>query len=83
VSGEPLWNIAKRVSVSVAALHRHKTHAAGAIVKAAERREEAIGDSLLVGMRRVQQKAWELLAKMEADGDHRAQLRRCGRPGGV
>jgi hypothetical protein len=68
VSGEPLRNIAKRVSISVAALYRHKTHAAGAIVKAAERRGEDLGDNLLDNIRRVQQKAWDLLAKMEDNG---------------
>jgi len=74
VSGEPLRNIAKRVSISPAGLLRHKSHVARSIVKASERREEQLGDNLLDEMRRVQQKAWELLAKTESEGDHRASI---------
>jgi hypothetical protein len=43
-------------------------------VKASERGEERVGDNLLDEMRRVQPKAWELLAKTESDGDHRASI---------
>jgi hypothetical protein len=43
VSGEPLRNIAKRVSISPAALLRHKEHVAQAIVAASEKREEQLG----------------------------------------
>jgi len=74
VSGEPLRNIAKRVSISPAGLLRHKNHVAHAIVRAGERREERLGDNLLDEMRRVQRKAWELLAKTESEGDHRASI---------
>ena len=74
VAGEPLRNIAKRVSISPAGLLRHKGHVSEAIVKASERREERLGDNLLDEMRQVQLKAWELLAKTEADGDHRASI---------
>ncbi len=42
-SSEPLRNIAQRVSISPAALFRHKAHVAGAIVKASEKREQSIG----------------------------------------
>src|SRR5215469_9354604 len=71
IGGEPLRNIAKRVSISPAGLLRHKSHVAQAIVTASERREEILGDNLLEEMRRVQRKAWELLAKTESEGDHR------------
>jgi hypothetical protein len=74
VAGEPLRNVAKRVSISPAGLLRHKSHVARAIVKASEKREERLGDDLLGEMRRVQRKAWELLAKTETDGDHRASI---------
>ena len=74
VAGEPLRNIAKRVSISPAGLLRHKIHVSQAIVKATEKREERLGDSLVDEMRRVQRKAWELLAKTESDGDHRASI---------
>jgi hypothetical protein len=74
VSGEPLRNIAKRVSLSPAGLLRHRNHLSQSIVKAAERREEHLGDSLLDEMRRVQRKAWELLSKTESEGDHRGAI---------
>jgi len=74
VGGEPLRNIAKRVSISPAGLLRHKSHVSEAIVKASEKREERLGDNLLGEMRRVQCKAWELLAKTEATGDHRGSI---------
>jgi hypothetical protein len=74
VAGEPLRNIAKRVSISPAGLLRHKSHLAQAIVKAGERREEQLGDNLLDEMRRVQRKAWELLAKTESEGDSRGSI---------
>jgi hypothetical protein len=74
VAGEPLRNIAKRVSISPAGLLRHKNHVAQAIVKASEKREERLGDNLLDEMRRVQRKAWELLAKTESEGDHRGAI---------
>ena len=74
VAGEPLRNIAKRVSISPAGLLRHKNHVARAIVRAGEKREERLGDNLLDEMRRVQRKAWELLAKTESEGDHKGAI---------
>lgn len=74
VAGEPLRNIAKRVSISPAGLLRHKIHLSRAVVKASERRQEQLGDSLLDEMRRVQRKAWELLARTESEGDHRGSI---------
>jgi transposase len=74
VSGEPLRNIAKRVSISAAGLLRHKAHLSQAVVKASERREERLGDNLLEEMRRVQRKAWTLLEKAEEDGDNRGAI---------
>lgn len=69
--GEPLRTIADQWSVSKTALIRHKKHVATAIVKAQEKREERIGGNSLDEMRKIQQKAWEILGKMEAQGDHR------------
>ena len=74
VAGEPLRNIAKRVSLSPAGLLRHKNHVANAIGKAQAQREERLGDTLLDEMRRVQRKAWELLSKTESERDHRASI---------
>jgi transposase len=69
-----LRNIAKRVSISPAGLLRHKNHVANAIDKAQARREERLGETLLDEMRRVQRKAWDLLAKTESEGDHRGSI---------
>jgi len=74
VAREPLRNIAKRVSISPAALVRHKQHVANAISKAQTQREERTGETLLDEMRRVQRKAWDLLGKMESEGDHRGSI---------
>lgn len=74
ITGEPLRNIAKRVSISPAGLLRHKAHLSRAVVKAAVRREGRFGDNLLDEMRRVQRKAWELLARTESEGDHRGSI---------
>src|SRR5215472_15777653 len=72
-TGEPLRNIAKRVSISPAGLLRHKSHVAGTLAKAQERREEKLGDSIFDEIRLLQSKALELLGKMESEGDYRVQ----------
>ena len=74
VAGEPFRNIAERVSISPAGLFRHKNHVANAIDKAQAEYEEHLGETLLDEMRRVQRKAWELLARTETAGDHRASI---------
>jgi transposase len=74
VAGEPFRNIAERVSISPAALFRHKSHVSNAIGKAQAQHEERLGETLLDEMRRVQRKAWELLARTEAQGDHRGGI---------
>jgi hypothetical protein len=73
-TGEPLRNIAKRVSISYAALFRHKDHVAATIVKTQERREEKLGDTIFDEMKRVLEKAWELLGKLESEGDYRGAI---------
>jgi hypothetical protein len=74
IAGEPFRNISKRVSISSAGLFRHKNHVANAIGKAQAQHEERLGETLLDEMRRVQRKAWELLARMESEGDHRGSI---------
>lgn len=74
VAGESFRRIASRVSISEASLRRHKSHVCEAIEKASEKREEKLGGSLLDEMQRVQKKAWELLGKMETEGDHRGSV---------
>jgi len=73
-SGKSLRDIAAHVSISASALARHKSHAAQSIVKASERREERLGDSLLDEMRRMNRKAWDLLGKAESEGDYRGAI---------
>jgi transposase len=74
IAGESLRNIAKRVLISPAGLLRHKKHVANAIGKAQAQHEERLGETLLDEMRRVQRKAWELLARTESAGDHRGAI---------
>jgi transposase len=74
VVGESFRNIAERVSISPAALFRHKNHVANTIGKAQAHHEERLGETLLDEMRRVQKKAWELLARTESEGDHRGSI---------
>lgn len=73
-SGEPLRNIAKRVSISPAGLFRHKSHVAVTIARAQVRRQEQLGDSIFAEMRRVLNKGRELLEKFEAEGDTRGAI---------
>ena len=74
VLGGPLRNIAKRVSICPASLVRHKTHVAQTIVKGREKHEERLGHSLFDEMGRIHQKAWELHARAESEGDHRGAI---------
>ncbi len=67
--GEPLRNIAKRVSISPAALLRHKNHLATTIGKAQAKREERLGIALLADMQRLRGKIWTMLSAAERDGD--------------
>jgi hypothetical protein len=73
-AGEPLRNIAQRVSISYTALFRHKKHVAETIAQAQVRREERIGDSIFKEMRSLLNKGWELLQKFEAEGDTRGAI---------
>jgi hypothetical protein len=72
--GKPLRDIAAQVSISASALARHKSHVAQSIVKACERREERLGDTVLGETRRVREKAWDLLGRAEVEGDIRAAI---------
>src|SRR5215471_3617075 len=53
---------------------RHKSHVAGTIAKAQERREEKLGDSTFDAIMQLQRKALELLGKMESEGDYRGAI---------
>jgi hypothetical protein len=73
-SGASFRDIAGQFRLSKSALSRHREHVAGAIEKAAERRELNIGESILSDAGRVRQKAWQLIAKTQAEGDSRAAI---------
>jgi hypothetical protein len=74
VVGESFRSIAEGVSISPAALSAHKNHVVNAIGKAQAQHEERFGETLLDEMRRVQRKAWELLARTESEGNHRGSI---------
>jgi hypothetical protein len=73
-TGEPLRNIAERVSISPAALFRHQAHVAGAFVRAAEKREESIGESIIARLEKLYQRGEGTLDGTERSGDGRLAL---------
>ena len=73
-SNEPLRSIAERVSISPAALFRHKSHVAEAIVKASEQREENFGESTLRRLESLYGRTEKILDTAEGTGDHRLAL---------
>ncbi len=73
-TGEPLRNIAGRVSISPAALFRHKAHVGQAIVRAAERKQESVEDSLLAQMGKLCEHVDRVLKAGEDSQDHRLVL---------
>jgi len=73
-SGEPLREIAEKSRISISALHRHKAHAEQAIVKASQRREISIGESVMSRLERLYLRAEKVLNDAEASGDGRLAL---------
>lgn len=67
-------DIAGQFGISRSALDRHKPHIVLAITKAEERREVKAGDSVLDGITALQEKALDLLGKMETAGDFRGAI---------
>jgi hypothetical protein len=55
-------------------LLRHKSHVARAIVKASEKREESIGESVRVRLEKLYQRADKVLSDAETSGDGRLAL---------
>lgn len=75
LAGETYRNIAKRFSVSISSLSRHKNqHIPKAMTKAQEAQEVAQADNLLEQVQNLQAKALSILAKAEAAGDLRTAL---------
>lgn len=70
-AGRTYRDTAERYGTSKSALERHRPHVGRAIVKAAERREENFGDSLLDQMRSLQARTLKLLDDAEKDEDGR------------
>jgi hypothetical protein len=73
-SGTPYRNISKRFRIGVASLHRHRAHIAQAIVKATERREKSIGESVLERLENLYKRAEKNLFDAEFDRDGRVGL---------
>jgi hypothetical protein len=73
-SGEPLRDVSAHVSISPSALARHKAHVAGAIVKASERREQNLGESILRRLETLYGRTEKILNTAESAGDHRLVL---------
>jgi hypothetical protein len=72
VAGTPLRTISGQNGTSRTALHRHKRHVSASLVKASEKREERLGDSLLADMRRLKERLWAQVDAAELDGDRAA-----------
>lgn len=72
--GTPLRDIAGRHGVSRSALDRHKSHIGQAIVKAQEKREEKLDNSIFDEIKQLQDKALSLFEKMEEQGDYRGAV---------
>jgi hypothetical protein len=70
LAGEPLRNIAKRVSLSATALFRHKVHIEKRLLEAREREETAQDRDLGQELVRLARRADGLASKAECDGDY-------------
>jgi hypothetical protein len=70
--GVALRNIAKQWSVSFSAVHRHKRDCASkSIIKAAERRELSLGESMLKENDEIKAVLKETIVNLKAEKDHR------------
>jgi hypothetical protein len=74
LAGEPLRNIAKRVSLSVASLFRHKAHLSETLKKSREAAEVSRADSLIDQLERLKEDARRIQEKAEAAKDFRGAL---------
>jgi hypothetical protein len=74
VGGEPYRDIAQQFGVSFYAVHRHKSHLNGALLRAKEAKEVAHADSLLEQVKSLQSKALSILAQAEKTGNLKTAL---------
>jgi len=72
VNGTGLRKIAERFSLSTTAVHRHKKHLNGTLIKAREVMKITHADSLLEQVKYLQEKSLHILSKAEEIGDYRA-----------
>lgn len=76
VAGDPLRNVARRRSVTVSALFRHKRdHLPGHLVKAAEEEDLAQAIDVVRQLKAINAACLEILQKSRADGKHSISLR--------
>jgi hypothetical protein len=73
-SGDPIRGISRKYRVSEDALSRHKSHVAEAVSRAAEKREENIGETILQRLENLCTKTENILAAAERSGDGRLAL---------
>jgi hypothetical protein len=74
LSGEPLRNIAERVSVSVTSLFRHKAHLSEALKKSHKVADVSRADSLIDRLKQLTMDAQRIQKKAEAANDYRGAL---------
>jgi hypothetical protein len=74
LAGEPFRSIAKRVSLSPAALFRHKSHVEKRLVEARESEEASQGRDLVKELVKLAARADKLASQAERDGDLRTAL---------
>jgi hypothetical protein len=74
VGGEPYRDIAQQFGVSFYAVHRHKSHLNGALLRAKEVRDVAHADNLLEQVRSLQRKALSILSQAERSGNLKTAL---------
>jgi hypothetical protein len=74
LAGEPLRNIAERVSLSVSSLFRHKSHLSETLKKSRDVAEVSRADSLIHQLKRLTEDARRIQEKAEAAEDYRGAL---------
>jgi len=73
-SGDSIRGIARKYRVSEDALSRHKSHVSASVMRAAEKREENIGESVLQRLEGLYSRAESVLAQAEKSRNLRAAI---------
>jgi hypothetical protein len=74
LAGEPLRNIAERVSLSVTSLFRHKSHLSETLKESHKAAEASRADSLVDQLKQLTEDARRIQKKAEAANDYRSAL---------